>query len=98
MSSTIMSDKPTFETTDIRLGSWLIARGFTYLGYNDGTGKLRFRFSCTPEQAGLYHGPDDTVSARRLFAAWRQLRDDVDSYHSTNRSVRDAYRPARQDR
>lgn len=92
-----MSDKPTFETPDIRHGCFVMARGARFLGAEDGTGRLCFRFECSPEEAAAYFG-DDTVSARALFQAWKHLRDVIDSYRggstSMNRSRAPDGRPA----
>jgi hypothetical protein len=93
---------PTFETCDIRHGSWIMARGKRYLDASDGTGRLTFRFDCSPEEAAGYFGSDDTVSARALFQSWKFLRDVIDNYRggstTKNRSRTDAYRPAWQER
>jgi len=95
----IMSTEPTFVTPDIRHASFLIAKGFKFLGAEDGTGRLRCSFGCSPEEAGTYFGQNDSVSARLLFQAWRDLRDLIDDHRgggsAGNRSRADAHRQAR---
>lgn len=97
-----MDTGPAFTTTDVRHAAFLLARGYELLGHDDGTGRLRFSFACSPRDAGAYFSPDDRVSARQLFTAWRHLRNLIDDYRNGGSRTRsrtdDTHRPARQAR
>ncbi|MGH7409164.1 MAG: hypothetical protein ACREKF_14300, partial [Candidatus Methylomirabilales bacterium] len=84
-----MTIEPAFSTSDLRHAVFLLARGFPFLGADNGTGRVRFHFQCSPQEAGTYFGPDDRVSARQLFSAWTSLRTLIDEHRndaSQNRS------------
>lgn len=77
-----MNTAPPFCTSDLRHAVFLLARGFPFLGAEDGDGRVRFYFQCSPQEAGTYFGPDDRVSARQLFSAWTSLRTLIDEHRS----------------
>lgn len=99
-----MGTEPAFTTTDVRHAAFLLARGHELIGSDDGTGRLRFSFACSQRDAGAYFSPDDTVSARQLFTAWRHLRNLIDDARNGGSTPRTrsrtdgTYRPAWQDR
>ncbi len=84
-----------FDTSDIRHGSFLLAREFPFLGADTDNGRVRFRFGCSAADAAAYFQADDLVSARKLFAAWHSLRTIIDDYR-TGRSSNTNRRPPRE--
>ncbi len=86
-----MTTQARFTTADLRHSAFLLARGFSLVDVDRSNGRLRFVINCSPEEAEKYFGPDDRVSCRLLFAAWKRLRDLIDEQRTdsvpiTNRS------------
>ena len=62
------------KTPDLRLASFLIARGHPLL-YTENEGhRTTFVIDCPEGEVRAFYGPQDTVSAKRLFESWRSLR------------------------
>ncbi len=65
----------TTRTSDLKLASFLIARGHPLLRTEPNGQRIIFVIDAPEAAVRLFYGPEDTVSAKRLFESWRSLRD-----------------------
>ncbi len=64
----------TYQTSDLELASFLLAKGAHLLDTSRQDNKSRFTLQVSPDEAMAYFRGEDSVSARALFSAWRSLR------------------------
>lgn len=63
------------KTPDLRLASFLTARGHPLLTTEPNGRRIVFVIDAPEEAVRTFYGEQDTVSAKRLFECWRSLRD-----------------------
>jgi hypothetical protein len=62
-------------TRDLRLASYLLARGYPLIGTEPNGRRIVFVIDAPEEAVRSFYGPSDSLSAKRLFESWRSLRD-----------------------
>ncbi len=68
------------KTPDLRLAVFLTARGYPLLRTeSNGQNRVHFVIEAPEAEIRAYYGPDDQVSAKRLFEQWRALRSLIDA-------------------
>ncbi len=67
------------KTPDLRLASFLIARGHPLLDTEDDGRRVVFVIDAPESEVRAFYGPQDGVSAKRLFESWRSLRTLIES-------------------
>lgn len=65
-------------TPDLRLASFLLARGHPLLETESNGHRLLFVIEAPEAEVRAFYGHDDVVSAKRLFESWRSLRNLID--------------------
>jgi hypothetical protein len=65
-------------TPDLRLASFLTARGFPLVETERNGRRITFIIDAPESESRAFYGPEDAVSAKRLFESWRSLRNLID--------------------
>jgi hypothetical protein len=67
------------KTSHLHLAVFLTARGFPLLHTESNGGpRISFIIDAPEAEARAFYGPNDSVSAKRLFEQWRALRNLID--------------------